>query len=153
MDKIKVVFTNTPISPISWIIRWALPRTRFSLSKSSHCYMVFDNTVYETLPFKGVMSRDISQIDKTDKIVNIVEYEVPNKEAGLQFLKSQLGKGYDLKGAFGIALTPDRNWEEDDKWFCYELAAATLKAAGRDEFNNISHVNEVALWAIKPNFT
>lgn len=55
IDELTVIFTKTWWSPFSWLIRWVLPRNRFALAKSSHCYIVGDNDeVYEAVFPKGV---------------------------------------------------------------------------------------------------
>jgi len=132
-------------------VRWALPRSRFALALSSHCY-IEDNKdfLYEADLRKGVRRILREEALKGLVIVKSISYNVPYREAGINFLKSQLGTKYDLKGAFGVGIGPDRNWDEDDSWFCYELAAAALKAAGRDVFENTSHITEVGLMSIKP---
>ncbi len=44
------------------------------------------------------------------------------------FLAGQLGRPYDKPGIMGFAF--DRDWREPDSWFCSELQAAALEAAG-----------------------
>lgn len=46
----------------------------------------------------------------------------------LAFLQAQVGKPYDVTAIAGLAL--DRNWREDDSWFCSELMAAALEKCG-----------------------
>lgn len=152
MSKITVIFTKTKWSPISFLIRWTLPRTRFALALSSHCFIV-DNEDPEVL-YETTLSTGVRKISKfvalrEIEVVKTVTYNVPNAEAGMEFLRKQLGKKYDLKGATGLGLKPDRNWADDNKWFCYELAAGVLSASGLDIFDNLSHVNETFLMTLK----
>ena len=44
------------------------------------------------------------------------------------FLNAQLGKPYDFEAIAAFAL--DRDWRKPDSWFCSELVAAALQAAG-----------------------
>jgi len=46
----------------------------------------------------------------------------------LSFLHNQVGKPYDITAIAGLAL--DRDWREDDSWFCSELVAAALEYSG-----------------------
>ena len=92
---------------------------------------------------------DKAKIKETDTIVAIKKYPINNKEAAITFLKSQLGKKYDYLGALGLALAPSRKWDEDDSWFCYELAANAISAGGGEQFSNLNHITETALLAIQ----
>ena len=42
--------------------------------------------------------------------------------------KSKLGKPYDYTGILGLGV--NRDWQENDMWFCSEDVADTLKRAG-----------------------
>ena len=79
-----------------------------------------------------------------------VEYNVTDAATGLSWAREQVGASYDFKGAFGLALSPYRNWSKEGSWFCYELAAATLEKAGKDVFRCTGHITENTLLAIKP---
>lgn len=153
MSQLTVVYTKSPLSPLSWLVRWALPRSRFALALSSHC-VILDNEdegyCYHAMLGQGVRKITVNEAYKGSKIVKVIKYNLPDVKSAMRFLDSQCGKGYDLKGAFGISISPDRDWSEDDKWFCYELTAAAIKAGGRDVFTNLSHITEIALMALKP---
>ena len=45
-----------------------------------------------------------------------------------EFLHQQLGKPYDKTAIVSFIL--NRNWREDDAWYCSELQTAALEAAG-----------------------
>ena len=83
-------------------------------------------------------------------IVDVVDYSVPNAAAGIAWARSQVGKEYDWRGVFGIALAPDRNWQDESDWFCFELAAAALAHAGRDLFADYAHITGSMLISMKP---
>jgi uncharacterized protein YycO len=98
----------------------------------------------------GVRRVPFSEAMKGLKEVARVTYNVPNAEEGIEWARAQVGSKYDFKGAFGLALSPYREWAEETSWFCYELAAACLAKAGKDVFRSTGHITEVTLLAIKP---
>jgi uncharacterized protein YycO len=150
METVNVVFTKRKFNPTSWIIRWCLPRSRFHSSQSSHAMIVDGDYVIEATMLHGTRRVLKAEALKGAVVVADVHYSVPDAEAGLAWARAQVGLPYDFKGAVGLALSPDRDWTEQDSWFCYELAAATLKAAGRDVFKHYGHISENQLLAIKP---
>ena len=149
MSTITFIFTKSLLSPISWLTRWALPRSRFALAFSSHVLIEDGEFMYEAIFPQGV--RRISRKKALDgcTIVKTLTHTVPDKVAGMEWLRQQDGKRYDLKGAIGASINPNRNWSETDKWFCYELAAGTLKASGLDVFAELSHITEIPLMSLK----
>ena len=150
MDTITVIFTKDYYNILSWLIRWTLPRSRFALALSSHCLIdIGDGLLYQDIGLSGVFTTNMAKIKETDTIVAIKKYPINNKEAAITFLKSQLGKKYDYLGALGLALAPSRKWDEDDSWFCYELAANAISAGGGEQFSNLNHITETALLAIQ----
>ena len=98
----------------------------------------------------GVRCASYDVAMKGQTVVKIAEYQVPNAAMGLAFAASQVGTPYDWPGALGLGLTPGRDWKQDDKWFCYEFAAAVIQAGGRPLFANLTHIGETALMAINP---
>lgn len=149
MSQITIKFTKNNFSIVSYFVRWVLPRSRFSLALSSHCYIYAGDKVYQAVPFKGVCCGDEKSMVGNDKIVKLITYDVPNLQAGIDFLTEQLGKGYDYKGVIGLGLGTTRDWGDDNSWFCYELAAGALKGAGLDVFNDLHLITETPLMAIK----
>jgi hypothetical protein len=87
---------------------------------------------------------------KGQTIVEVVHFRVPDADAGLAWVRTQVGLKYDYPGALGLALAPDREWSDETDWFCFELAAATLSAAGRDYFKVNAHITGTMLQAMKP---
>jgi len=150
MEQITLIFTKRNWSPGSLLIRWCLPRSRFYNSQSSHCLIEDGEYLIEASMTHGVRRVKREEALKGLTAVNTVAYNVPNAEAGLKWAREQVGKKYDFKGALGLAIAPDRDWMEDDAWFCYELGAATLVAAGKDCFRSVGHISESTLLAIKP---
>lgn len=150
MQTITLLFAHRKWNPISWLIRWAIPQSRFALAMSSHCLVDDYDLIYEANMLHGTrgVARDVALDGLT--IIKSITYTVPDAAAAIAWAKSQVGKPYDWLGAFGLGLAPYRNWAEDDKWFCYEFGAGVLRAGGRDEFANLTHISEIALMAIKP---
>lgn len=150
MNTITVLFTRRRWNAISWLIRWAVPRSRFALSLSSHCMVLAGDTVYEATMLHGVrrVPREVAMHGQ--HLVKMTQYQVPRPSAGLEWLDAQVGKPYDWGGAFGLSLAPDRRWSDASAWYCYELAAAALHAAGRPAFADLNHIGETALMSIAP---
>lgn len=60
--------------------------------------------------------------------LGLTYYTEPSPQPWEAFLRAQLGKPYDFTAIAGLAL--DRDWREDDSWFCSEMAAASLEKCG-----------------------
>lgn len=54
MNKITIIFTTRKWNPVSWFIRWCLPRSRFANSLASHCLIVDGDYVIEANMLHGV---------------------------------------------------------------------------------------------------
>lgn len=150
MTSITILFTRRKWSLVSWLIRWAIPRSRFALALSSHAIVLAGETCFEATMLHGVRAVPRTVALKNQIVVKETRYTVPDAAAGLAWAQSQVGKPYDFKGAFGLALAPGRDWYDDDCWFCYEFAAAVLRYSKRPVFANLSHVGETALMSINP---
>ena len=59
----------------------------------------------------------------------IERFQVDAPESIIDITMTQAGKPYDWSGIFGLVLR-ERNWEDDDKWFCSELVAWSFKQGG-----------------------
>jgi hypothetical protein len=147
---VTVIFTKRRWNLLSWLIRWSVPRSRFAFSLSSHCLIDVGDTVIEASMLYGVRETPRDVALKGATIVKITNYQVPDPAAGIAWARAQIGAPYDWRGAMGLGLAPFRNWAQEDKWFCFELAAGVLRAAGRPVFSNLSHIGETALTAINP---
>lgn len=151
MEQITVVFTKRDWNAGSYAIRWGLPKSRFKVAPASHCLIKDGDYYIEAAMLHGVRRSHTSIALKGLTVVDEVTYDVMDAEAGLAWARSQIGKPYDYHGAFGLALAPDRDWTEPDKWFCFELAAATLAKAGRNPFReDAGHISGNLLLALKP---
>jgi hypothetical protein len=176
MDTVTFLFTRRRWNPVSWLIRWAMPRSRFAFALSSHAIVYADGVCYEATMLHGVREVDRATALQGQTVVRERQYQVADLAAGILWAKSQLctytpnppkwlpawgqaicslvqrlrHNNYDWSGAAGLGLAPDRNWAEAGRWFCYEFAAGFLRAAGRQVFADLSHVGETALMAIEP---
>lgn len=150
MQSIRVVFTKRA-NPVSYAIRWAIPQSRFSLAPASHCLIVDGDQAIEANMLHGVRRVPLVEALAGAEVVATVDYIVPNAEAGLCWARSEAARGanYDFKGAFGL-LEPGRNWQDPDKWFCFEFAAMAIHQAGRVMFRNVSHISGATLLAVDP---
>lgn len=151
METITIIFTRRRWNPMSWLIRWAMPRSRFAFALSSHAIVASpDGKCYEATMLHGVREVDRATALAGQHVVREIAYQVPDAAAGIRWAKGQVDTRYDWRGALGLSFAPDRNWAQDDAWFCYEFAAGSLRAAGRQVFANLAHVGETALFAINP---
>lgn len=150
MSKVTIIFTRRPWNPVSWLIRWALPASRFKWARASHSMILVDGNVIQASMLHGVVHQPFAEAMAGQSIVTVRDYEVPNPELGLAWAMAQVGKPYDFKGALGLSLDPDREWTEDDSWFCHELSAGYLNACGRRIFNKYGHVTDTALLLVNP---
>jgi len=172
---IHVIFTARLFNPLSWLIRWMVAPSKVSFSMSSHSMVVDGSYVIEAHMIEGVrrVPRDVAL--KGARVVREAYYPVPDAEAGLAWYRSQLctyqptfaswvpkwvqavlalplkmlHNNYDFKGAFGMGLAPNRDWQDPSEWSCYEGVAGTIKAAGLDVFSDWGYVTETTLWSIK----
>jgi uncharacterized protein YycO len=150
MDSLKLVFIKRPLNPVSALIRWALPRSRFAWALSSHVMIIDGDYVIEATMLHGVRRVLLTVAMLGVTVVAERNFSVPNAADGLTWARARVGSAYDFKGAFGLALTPDRDWHDPVSWFCYELAAGAIVNAGRDAFTEKGHITESTLLSIKP---
>ena len=105
-----------------WLIRI------FTFSQWNHVAIEIDGQVYEARGITGVTRRSAKVYLKEWAESATVNVKVPSPSSAVTFLEAQLGKGYDYGGI--IALPFRKSWHGRSKWFCSELVAAALLAAG-----------------------
>jgi len=148
---ISIVFVKRPWwNPIAALIRWAIPVSRFRWARSSHSMIMDGDHVIHATMLHGVVRQHLDDALRGQKVVEVVSYSVPDSVAGLDWANTQVGKPYDFAGALGLSLSPNRLWQEDDKWFCHELCAATIHKAGRKLFIDAGHVTDTHLLLTQP---
>lgn len=88
----------------------------------------------EALMFEGVVeTRQEAWFDRYSE-TQMIAVPCPNPLAGLMFAQAQIGKGYDYLGALGVPWR--RDWQDPERWYCSELDAMVLAAAGRPVFRD-----------------
>lgn len=76
----------------------------------------------------GVQIRDPSYIGESPALRVQIECAPDVSMAYEVFVRSQIGKPYDLEGIAGFV--SGRDWRDDSAWFCSELVAAALEGCG-----------------------
>jgi hypothetical protein len=151
VQSVRLVFTTRDWNPVSSAIRHAVPRSIFCPSLSSHCVIDRgDGRAAEATMLHKVREADLKTSLDGSRVVAERTYLVPHKDRGDAWLDKQIGKSYDFRGAFGL-VKPDREWQKDDYWYCYELAAGYLINCGLDIFWDRGHITERELLGINPN--
>ena len=128
-------------------------------SKWNHVDMVFDNHLIGAVALHatpesingGVQLTTWEHRLKASKIVEYIAYDLPlaDEQAAFSYALEQVGKPYDWKGAAGL-LAPNRNWEEDTKWFCSELAAAVALQGGVKAINRSASRIDPGMFELSP---
>lgn len=106
---------------------------RFCTRSPHHHVGIIDphtNIAYESVTKTGVTkSRDYVAHPGFSIDLFRVWVTEDQKRVVLDFLEKQLGKRYDWSAVVQV-LNYERDWTEDDEWFCSELVAAAFLAAG-----------------------
>ena len=137
-----VVIYGTNNSPVSWLIRAA------TMGKYSHCGVLDDDgqVIHSTFS-KGVHRRTLEWFKSTYS-TNFYSYVVCPDEAGaMRFLKAQLGKPYDWTAL--LKLVFQRDWQENDSWFCSELVEAAVVAGNNQRFRDaVQRITPHQSWSV-----
>ncbi|RTL37167.1 MAG: hypothetical protein EKK53_21595 [Burkholderiales bacterium] len=127
----------------SWLIRF------FTWSPWSHVAIV-ENDEYvidSTFLHGGVKRRPLLEAVQRYSRMELLEVDLANEEAAMEFVRSQIGKPYDWTAIFGFVFR--RDWAEPDSWFCNELAEAAFVAGGRRRFReDIARITPRDSWAV-----
>lgn len=114
----------------------SLAISAYTACKWSHVgiYDMKTQTVIEsTFAHNGVQECSIDEFMSRAVETKIIGVKVVSRAAVLAAARSQIGKPYDWTALIGIVLK-DRNWAEDDMWFCFEVAAWALSKGGSPYF-------------------
>lgn len=157
MDTLTGIFTVRPLNPVSGLIRAANPVSLTTLAPASHVITLDSDPDY---CFEAnMLKRRVQRVRTADalrgaKVVDEIAYEVPDALRGLNFLRSEADRkaGYDFRGALGLGIAPERNWQDPANWFCFELHAMALEMAGRRTFAHNSRVTAHLLMSLDPIF-
>jgi len=116
----------------SWFIRFV------TWSEYSHVDIVLhDQFLIGAIAPDGVVLHNMDDRLAMASKALVMELPVQSLDDAKNFALSQIGKRYDWLGVIGIGL--HRNWQEDDKWSCAELAAMALNAGGQRPFDSKFH--------------
>lgn len=79
----------------------------------------------------------------------VTDFPSRNPDAIYSALYSQISKKYDWTAILGMVLR-NRNWQEDDSWFCSELIAWAFQEAGEPLFreNMVDRITPHHLWML-----
>jgi uncharacterized protein YycO len=79
---------------------------------------------------------------------SVVDIPCPDEAAAIAAARAQVGKPYDLAGMLGLAF--NRDWQEDDRWWCSELVAFVAKAGGLDLYRDgtMHRITPQHLWML-----
>lgn len=97
-------------------------------SEWSHVDVIVDGTYAVGALPNGVKLRTINSVVFDSSAYKIVRLD-GNGILASKFIMEQMNKPYDWLGLIGLEIG-NRKWQEDDKWFCSELAATALDKAG-----------------------
>lgn len=128
--------------------------TRFFLNSRWSHVVILDPTTktkIEAYPLQGVRER---RLDAANLPVNhyteyaLVSIPHPNPQAVFDMARTQLGKPYDLLGALGVGI--NRDWQEDDSWFCSEFVAWVFQQTGVSLFRPeaVKRISPETLWEL-----
>lgn len=97
----------------------------------SHAGIIMDDdrVIESTFMHHGVKIDTLNNFKSRAKDWMIIEIDVADREAILKAAVKQLDKPYDWTALFGI-LFRNRDWQEDDMWFCFELVAFACQEGG-----------------------
>ncbi len=154
MNRIHAIFTKRPYNVGSMLIRCANPVSFIKIAPVSHVIIVDGLTGYgiEANMVHGVRRALLSEMMKGLTLVEQIRYEVPDAEAGLVWARqtAQRKAKYDFRGALALGLEPDRDWQQDTDWFCFEFGCNVLAKSGRKVFSNHARVTGNMLMSIHP---
>jgi len=139
----RVIFSRQ-CRPSSFLIRL------FTWSQWSHVSILEDedHIIDSTFKHGGVRRRPVLELVGEVSAFEVVEVPLPMEDAGMDFIRSQLGKPYDWTAIVGFILR--ENWADPAKWFCNELFEAGCKAGGRLRFReSLSRVTPRHSWMVR----
>ena len=123
-----VIFTRNHL-PFSYAIRLV------DMGTWSHAAAIDGDMIIESAFSRGGVKEDtLENLKKRSTAWCIVRIPVKDRQKAIDAIRSQIGKPYDFTAIIGILII-DRNYQEDDSWFCIELIVYGLHKGGTDYFN------------------
>lgn len=120
----------------------------FEGGSASHVGIRVGDTVTHSAWLQGGVKRQcMAEFLDGRMAVQEIPLSLPNPEAADAWLNEQIGKPYDWTALLGFVLW--RDWSDDDRWYCSELAGAYLieggaTLAGRHRRIGVRLLQEVA---------
>lgn len=129
-NRVLVVFSNSKL-PFSYLIRC---RTN---SRWSHCGVLLpDGSAIESAAMKGgVIRGSLEAFKERASDYAVAEYICNGPIAFFNFFIAQVGKKYDYTGLIGYQ-TKNRDFQEDDAWFCSEKTETGFIKGSSGHFSN-----------------
>ena len=131
----RYIFTRTPNSLVDSAIRG------FDSGGVSHVGiespLVPGDVVHTTL-LRGVHVLPRQEFESKREIVRVCDLPLLDEQANLEWLREQVGKGYDIMAVIGMPLL--RDWQDEDRWYCFELAMASALRGGYELLSRHSEI-------------
>ena len=139
----RIVFSRSK-SFLSWVIR------TITRSPWSHCGILTDSGTVIEAAWPKVREVPLALALADTSVHAVVTFPCHNPQAMLAFARAQIGKAYDWRGILGFFL--DRDWRDEDCWWCSELVEAAFEDAMTPHFRQdaIQWVPPQALWLLEP---
>jgi hypothetical protein len=103
----------------SWMVR--------QVTRSTVTHSEFVDTV-EKVAFGAYLSGVAERPMGYAKFKEAYYYTAPGIDQAYEWARTQAGKKYDYSAIFGIFL--DRNWRDENRFFCSELTTLAFEKAG-----------------------
>lgn len=118
----KIAFQKRDTRVFAWLIKL------WTLSKYSHCEIVFSNGVAFSSHVANGGTRFISFLSPSPRVWDFIEISTsPQEEAELRvWCQDELNCKYDWLGIFFSQVLPLRR-EHPNRWFCSEVCAAAVQ--------------------------
>lgn len=155
MERLHAIFTKRPFNPGSLVIRAANPVSICKLAPASHVILVDGRFGIEASMTHGVRRAELHEMLKGQTVVTQKRYEVPYAQKGIDWARDTAARKakYDWPGAFGLGLAPDRDWQNEEDWFCFELFGNAMAKSGRKPFDNNARITAYMLMCLPESFT
>ena len=145
--KITLAFEKEPkeFSMVAWLIK------KITNSDYFHCEVIINQEWISSLPSKGVEIKPLKPLKARYDYVNVV---VSKKHifAAKKFIKEQEGKKYDFSGVLWAQFFNISRMQEQNKYFCSELAACILKKFKVEVPNKCAYYSPEKLFRLVKSF-
>ena len=106
-----------------------LPIRAFEGGDAGHVAVQIDGEIVDTtLSQRGVKRQPREDFLARYDVVDEVPVVLPNPRVANDWLRRQVGKPYDWTAIAGFVLW--RDWQDEDRWYCSELAASWMREGG-----------------------